>query len=419
MRLMTTSIDFASSNELHILYLTALEMPSLSNLHASQVFAPASQIAMQGFRVTWIAVIPYAMYVKDIVCSTRRLRQVSAACAEQGIDFLPFYVPLVSNASLSSFYFRKFVLYYVARKISKAVLWSEMNILHARSYYATEIACCIRNMLRNEFCKVSFDMRSIFPEEIPIVSSSTLGKMSYGFMKQWEFELLRSSDVAILPLHYARSRIYSETGTQVRYIPVQGFDRESGWRVDFDKRWEQARLGYAGSIGAWHSPEILLEIFQALPWMKPRLAMKPNPLFTQHDCRVYANNDMPAYYDDLLGLVIPGRQDPKDYFMSFQMRCNLFSTKAAEALSLGVPLVVSSKLFELAKFVRKNRCGFVYDPDAHQFVFPDKKSITDKTVWAEMTENAVTVGERFTRTRVVNEYLACWKALFEKDANQQ
>lgn len=402
----------------HVAHITALEMPSLANLHASQVLAPASQLAMLGCRVTWIAVIPYAMRIKDVVCSTRRLRQVSAACAEQGIEFLPFYVPLISNASLSSFYFRKPILHHIARRIFRSVSWPERTILHARSYYATEIACRIRDMQRSESCKVSFDMRSIFPEEMPITSSTILGKMTFGFMKQWEFELIRNSDIAFLPLHYARNRIYSETGTHVWYIPVQGFDREPGWKADFDKRWEMARLGYAGSIGAWHSPEILQHIFQALPWMKPRLAMKAHPLFAHYDCRVYANTDMPTYYDDLLGLAIPGRQDEGDYFMSFQMRCNLFSTKAAEALSRGVPLVVSSGLFELAKFVRENRCGFVYDPGAHEFVFPGKDAIAEKAVWAEMTANAVAVGEKFTRVRIVNEYLACWRALFKKDASR-
>jgi hypothetical protein len=259
---MTSISELDSGFKLHIAFITALEMPSLSNLHASQVLAPACQLAMQGFRVTWIAVIPYAMRVKDIVCSTRRLHQVSAACAEQGIDFLPFYVPLISNASLSSFYFKNLILRHVAHSISRTVSWSERNILHARSYYAAEIACKIRNMASNECCKVSFDMRSIFPEEMPITSSNILGKMAFGFMKQWEHELLRNSDVAFLPLHYARNRIYSETGTKVRYIPVQGFDRESGWKADFEDRWKNAWLGYVGSIGAWHSPEILLPAWQ-------------------------------------------------------------------------------------------------------------------------------------------------------------
>ncbi len=150
--------------------------------------------------------------------------------------------------------------------------------------------------------------------------------------------------------------------------------------------------------------------------MTPRLAAKPHLMFSQYECRLYANNEMPAFYDGLLGLAIPGSNNVDDYFMTFKTRCNFFSTKAAEALSRGVPLVVSAKLFELAKFVRKNRCGFIYDPDSKQFVFPGMNSIVEKEAWEEMTRNAATIGEKFTRTYVVNEYLACWKSLFEKDA---
>lgn len=405
-------------NRFQIVYLTALEMPSISNLHASQVFAPACAFSSFGFRVAWVAVIPVAMRIKDCILRTQRLKQVSDACSHEGIDFLPVYTPLISISHFSSFCFRKLFFSILVRKIFKILKLSNYNVIHARSYYATELACLIRSMASSHNCKVSFDMRSVFPEEMPIISSGTIGKIAFAFMKQWEFDLLRNSDVAFLPLNYARNRIYTETGTRVQYIPVQGFDREPGWSADFHNRWTHAYLGYSGALGSWHSPEILLQIFQSLSWMTPRLATKPHSMFSQYECCVYANNDMPAFYDGLLGLVIPGRQDGDDYFMSFQMRCNLFSTKAAEALSRGVPLVVSSKLFELAKFVRKNRCGFVYDPDAQEFVFPDRTSITEKAVWAEMTENAVTVGERFTRTRVVNEYLACWEALFEKDANQ-
>lgn len=402
----------------HIIFITALEMPSISNLHASQVLAPASQISEKGYMVSWIAYIPLAMYIKDKILFTKRIQSIQKECAKNNIKFYYFITISPSNASILSFILKKTLFLFKKNKAIQ-IIGTEKTLLHARSYYATDIAIRIKQCLpKKNSCKVSFDMRSIFPEEMPITSSTILGRMTLGFMKQWEFELLRDSDVAFLPLHYARSRIYSETGTKVRYTPVQGFDRESGWKADFEKRWEQARLGYAGSIGAWHSPEILLNIFQALPWMKPRLAMKPHPLFAHYDCRVYANNDMSTYYDDLLGLAIPGMHDADDYFMTFKIRCNFFSTKAAEALSRGVPLIVSSGLFELAKFVRNNRCGFIYDPDSRQFVFPGPDSIAEKGVWAEMTRNAVTVGEKFTRANVVSAYLDCWASLFQKEENR-
>lgn len=406
------------SNDLHVVYMTALEMPKLTSLHASQVLAPAALLARRGFRVTWVAVIPFRV-TTNFLEARSNVRQVRTECARNGIDFVSFYAPLLSVSWLATFFLRDTFFPSVARKIFSAVKWGNQTILHSRSYIATELALHLRDLLGRDRAKVSFDMRSVLPEEVPLASRGKTGVMAFGFLKQWEFELLKKSDVSMLPLHYARERIYNETGVSVQYMPVQGFDREPGWQADFEKRWKHSRLGYAGSIGPWHSPDILLQIFRSLPWANPSLAMKRHPLFAQYDCREYANSAMPEYYDGLLGLVIPGRQSSSDYFMSFQMRCNLFSTKASEALSRGVPLIVSSKLFGLASFVRSNKCGFIYDPDLNRFEFPDSCSVRDKDTWEELTRNAVVVGKQFERSEIVNDYLDCWMSLFEVDAIQR
>jgi len=404
--------QISESNDLHVVYITALEMPSLTSLHASQVLAPASLLARRGYRVTWVAVIPFKV-TTNIFEFRSNVRQMRSECAQNGIDFVSFCAPLLSVSWLATFFLRDIFLPSVSRKIFPSVKWGNKNILHSRSYVATELALHLRDLLGHDRAKVSFDMRSILPEEVPLASRRKTGIMAFGFLKQWEFDLLKKSDISMLPLHYARERIYNETGVSVQYMPVQGFDREPGWQADFEKRWKHSRLGYAGSIGSWHSPDILLQIFRSLPWANPSLAMKWHPLFAHYDCREYANSAMPEYYDGLLGLVIPGRQSSNDYFMSFQMRCNLFSTKASEALSRGVPLIVSSKLFGLASFVRNNKCGFIYDPDLNRFDFPDSGSVTDKDTWEELTRNAVAVGEQFERSRIVNGYLDFWMNLFK------
>lgn len=406
------------NTDLHIVFVTALEVPSLTSLHASQVLAPAVLLAKRGFRVTWIAVIPFKV-TTDFFEIRKNLRKICEECAYNEIVFMSFYAPLLSLSWLATFFLRNTLLPNVAKKIYSAVTWGNHNILHSRSYIATELALKLQSLIGHDSAKVSFDMRSILPEEVPLASRGKQGIMAFGFLKQWEFELLKKSDVSLLPLHFARDRIYAETGISVQYVPVQGFDRGPDWRVDFEKRWHNARLGYAGSIGPWHSPGILLQLFRDLPWITPVLAMKSHPLFAQYDCREYANSAMPEYYDSLLALVILGTSDPDNYFVNFKIRCNFFSTKASEALSRGVPLIVSSKLFELANFVKANRCGFIYDPESGQFVFPKNDAILDKEVWQEVTHNAVAAGEQFLRTNVVNEYLSRWNSLFGEDMAHQ
>jgi hypothetical protein len=250
------------------------------------------------------------------------------------------------------------------------------------------------------------------PEEFPL-TQGWLGKACFGFAKQWEHELLGESDVAFLPLNYARDRMQKESGHAVIFAPIQGFDREASWSVNFDQRWSNRYIGYAGSIGAWHDPALLLEILQGIPNTHPKLAMSPHPLLEGLDCKTYKHHEMAAYYDSLLALVIPGRKDFEKYFVSFQMRCNLFSTKASEALSRGVPLIVSSELTELADFVRLHGCGAIYDPGKHRIVYPEGDWLENKNEWYRLTENAKRTGELFTRSSVMQLYLSKWNALFE------
>ena len=78
-----------------------------------------------------------------------------------------------------------------------------------------------------------------------------------------------------------------------------------------------------------------------------------------------------------------------------------------------MPLVVSSKLTELAEFVRQHECGAVYDIDKRQIVFPEGNWLESKSEWLRLSENATNVGEMFTRRRVMELYQSEWNSLFE------
>jgi glycosyltransferase involved in cell wall biosynthesis len=160
-------------------------------------------------------------------------------------------------------------------------------------------------------------------------------------------------------------------------------------------------------------------MLQSIPNTTPRLAMAPRPDLGRFDCRVYSFAEMAAYYDSLLAMVIPGRRDVSDYFVGFKMRCNFFSTKAAEALSRGVPLLVSSELVELAEFVKEHGCGAVYSPASHRYVFPTGDWIGNRSEWERLTMNARNVGESFTRHKVLGRYVAAWESCVAPDRQRR
>lgn len=396
-----------------LVFVTAGELPLTTSLHASQVIEPAISMIRQGHSVEWFAAVPFLSYWKDAMLGGAKLRAVKQRCDELDIRF-DYVVSPLSIAGTFSFLFRRPVLRHAAARIASrlAERTARPTVFHARSYYAAHLACEIRTITQADGnWRVSFDMRSVLPEEFPL-TQGWVGRACFGFAKQWEHELLGKCDVAFLPLDYARERYARESGFQVVHAPIQGFDRPVGWSPDFARRWQARRIGYAGSIAAWHDPDLLREMLALVPGGHATLAMPAHPQLQGLECREYKHAEMAGFYDGLLALVVPGRKDSADYFVSFKMRCNFFSTKAAEALSLGVPLIVSSHLVELADFVRKHDCGAIYDPDLHQIVHPPGDWLTDEAQWSRLSENAKVVGEMFTRASVMELYRRNWSALF-------
>lgn len=395
-----------------VVFVTAGELPVLIGLQATQVIEVAHTLAKHGHQVMWISVVPILSYLKDLVFRTNRIQAVKEKCKALGISFEYVVAPLTLSSPWA-FIFRQPILRWAAKKFNGVLnpLRPVKTIFHARSYYAADLACKIKSQpTSGTEWFVSFDMRSVFPEELSL-NHSMIGKACFGFAKQWEHELLLQSDISFLPLTYARDRIGCESGSHVDFAPIHGFNREKDWKVDFDQRWSTRHVGYAGSIEPWHDPDILVEMLRAIPGTQPKLATLPHQALSDLDCRSYRHDEMPAYYDGLLCLVIPGRRDFENYFVSFKVRCNFFTTKAAEALSRGVPLVVSSKLTELASFVREHECGLIYDPDEHRILYPENMRFDCPSEWQRLTENATKIGSLFTQRNTVHLYTQKWKEL--------
>ena len=95
------------------------------------------------------------------------------------------------------------------------------------------------------------------------------------------------------------------------------------------------------------------------------------------------------------------------------MRLNYFSTKAVEALSLGVPLLVNDDLTELAAFVDSNNCGYTFSIEDQY-----KNDTTDlwrtgqnKQAWESISKNAAKIGDQFQKENVHSAYLNIWRGL--------
>lgn len=395
----------------HVAFVTAGEMPSASALHASQVLQPAAALVAAGHQVTWLAAVPFLSWLRDIVTGGRRVALARESAHAQGLRFEAFVVP-VSIGGLVSFLFRSPVMRWGGWRLAHRLNASSPTLLQCRSYYATHMALAACQASDGAPWRVSFDMRSLMADELPL-TLGVLGRACHGFAKQWEHWLLRRADAAFLPLRGGCRRLALESGVRVDYAPIQGFDRVAGWSPDFEARWRERAIGYAGSIADWHDAQLLREMLGLVAGSSPRLAMAPDPRLGGLPARAYPHAAMPAFYDSLVALVVPGRTDVGDVFVSMKVRSNFFSTKAAEALSMGVPLIVSSELAELATFVRDHGCGAIYDPSSRRLEYPANAMGDDRTRWEAMTRAAFTAGAVFERRRVLAIYRERWESLFE------
>lgn len=404
----------------HIVFITAGEWPSQKGLLVSQVLETARALQAKGYVVSWLAAIPMLSRIKRWMLRDQDLQWLQAECQNSDIAFNYQIIPVALGAPWSMAARRRWHER-VARRALRH-LWEPVGpapgtILHARSYYAAEIAILLRELAAKQDSTrtvvTSFDMRSLLGPESPMVHGA-IGTATYGFIKELEFALVRDSDAAFLPVDIARRQYQEETGLVIHYAPIQGLGREAGWQVDFDARWLARRIGYSGSIGQWNDPTLLMAMFNLFPGFVPQLAARKIDVFANIDCRLYSHSELPSYYDSLLALVIPGLPATANYFRTIKMRCNFFSTKAAEALSRGVPLVVSSELEELATFVRKHDCGIVVDLSSGSPVLPAGLDVGSRELWHRLTVNAASVGASFERQAVIGVYERAWRTAIER-----
>ena len=106
-----------------------------------------------------------------------------------------------------------------------------------------------------------------------------------------------------------------------------------------------------------------------------------------------------------------------DTFMKYKESCNFFSTKAAESLSVGVPIIVNENIKELAEYVRTNHCGVVFRElrgGGVSFSNVELSELLTKQFWSTLTKNACQAGKMFRRDSVISRYIDIYKDLLNE-----
>ena len=396
-----------------IYFLTAGDVPSLNGLISSQVIKPAENLMSQGIEVEYIGVISILGWIKRTLVNKSGPLNHFRANTTLVVHYFFSFIHLGWNAS---FIFRNFLVDRAAKSLVKSVKLdrSGLNIFFCRSYFATDIALRIKKILENEGfgIRIIFDMRSILSIEIPYNFPKKGGKL-FGYAKNWERELIQKSDVALLTTQRGIDLLNLENGhmPNLQYVPISGLKEVKGINYSFDEKWRNRVITYVGSVGGWHPLDSLLSVLNhfANRNFNPEIVTN-NPSLRKTGIKSYSvpHSEINKVYDQMLALVVSGNNKDKNFYEAYLESVNLFSTKAAEALSAGVPIIVNEELRELSCFVKEHQCGVIFRYDSNgsiQLVDCTETNLILESYWRKLCENALSAGKIFRAESVLSAQL--------------
>ena len=369
-----------------------------------------------------LIVLPYISVLRRFKTHKKNVKSFN----HNGDHNIRFFYSWLLDGKMYSFIFKSFFYKLLGNKIYKKIqnLNNDEIIFHCRSYYATDFMIYFKAKYSDFNIKVVFDMRSLVPPEFAY-TSKLFGKYLYTSGKEWERSLLKNSDLTLIVTKNAIQLLMLEDSTykKINYIPIIGFSRylkTKDIQLEFETRWNYKQFSYIGSIGLWHTLESIESVYQLLKrslkdeFEFTLVSSKPT-LNSKLVQKSFLNDEMPIFYKSQLAIVIPGNIKEIDYFKSLQMTSNLFSTKAAEALSLGVPLIVNKQISELANIVIENDCGIVFEYDLTKkeivFTNTDYIEMNRKLFWNRITQNAYKLSNNYSKESTEEKYLKYWSTV--------
>lgn len=348
-----------------------------------------------------------------------------------------FGLTLIRWSGALSFFLRelfiKFHVYRLERAIFKDLSENTPIILHCRNYYSAFVAIRVKGR-QSRSIKVVFDTRGLMPFEVPYISK--IGSLLFGPFHRWEHELIKSSDVVLVQAKKSKEYLELVHGKEpnITFLPISGFPlkrRHKKLEHRLKTAWKKKQFLYVGSLGHWNNIE---KLFTAFSMIAARFDEEVEFLVATTEPISFPNEKLPfkikftsvpydevhQLYNDSLALIIAGSAGD-DFFSQSNMRLNYFSTKAVEALSLGVPLVVNDDLTELAEFVDSNQCGFKFSHfDKYENSLTDLSiKIDQKHEWELVSRNADKLGSQFLAENVHMAYAHLWEKLIADTREEQ
>ncbi|HNX58161.1 MAG TPA: hypothetical protein PKK43_03620 [Spirochaetota bacterium] len=386
-----------------IIFMTAGEMTARNNLFESQVRKPAGFYRKSGYNVSIISVEPFLkvlrnrMKGKRIPYESGEVRQIR-------------FNSLLQTRKMYSYIFIDFLSARVAKRILRAGVVDRGSAVICRSYIAASVALQLKKKM-NADLTVVFDTRSILSNEIPL-TNGVWGVLLFGFLKKWEYRLMREADATLVTTGRGAEYFMLDTGIgdTIHHVPISGFDVKKSYKPDFKKRWQNREVAFIGSLEFWHAEDairnVLGEIASDIGGSAKIITGSPDRKWgiPQYSVR---HSEIMKEYEGLVAIIVPGSEQTDDYFRAQKNSINIFSTKAAEAFSVGLPVIANESIKDLCDFIREHDCGVIYGYREGKLVFLncDASDLGKEKFWKEKTSCAAKAGVVFRQESVVKRQL--------------
>lgn len=377
-----------------ILYLTCSENVIESGIYESQVkklICKITQYRKDNISITQLAILPAVVIGRkginfNFIKNKKKLLEQKKDMAEYSVNFKIFFIPIVTTKKRVFHLNVPFLLINISMIFTLLLfhfLRHKYDIIHCRSYTSTLCALMAKFIINKT--KVIFDVRGFLPEEGIVHKAWDKKSISYKVWKMIEKKLFLYSDKVICLsdrfMDYVRN-IEPQANCCIVHasIDLREFKINPELATIARKELkieENTVFVYNGSLGSWHDPLSLGQLFKEIKKgvINSKLLVLTN----------FSNNDLSNIFDRI-GLerndyiikscrphevhkyllagdygIVPLRNIKADNGAMKVIADTMIGLKVPEYLAAGLPIIINNNIKGIRSLMDKYNIGIFFD----------------------------------------------------------
>ncbi len=376
-----------------ILYLTCLENIIDNGIYETQVkqlLFKLKKLYGNKINLTHLSAQPFAKLGKvgiasNLIGNKEKLKILKEDFRSNSVSIKLMYLPVILLKRWGSYLNIPLLLWFLSTFLP--LLFVEIkrkkyDVVHCRSYLSTLSMILIKPFCKN--LKIVFDVRGLYPEEGIVRGRWKYDSPTYKIWKRIEKRILLNSDISIglsdTFVNYLNS-IAPNGNYSLVYasVDLNKYSLKNELRSSLKKQLKLEKnivFVYNGSLGAWHDPVLLGNLFKSIKknclnsklliltkFSKPKLIEILSNLqiskkdYTILDCNPH---EMPKYLQIGDYGLVPLRENISNNGMKVIAE-TMIGLKVSEYLSCGLPIIVNGYIKGIRSLIEKFKIGVYFD----------------------------------------------------------